>query len=143
MIKHKFWISVYKDYTAAQEFLPKIGFKFYRMVINGIIWHGIIEELGGKTLINFRPIFEKDKATFTQVSEDKLELEIEKENLEKFLFGNYQSIKNNVKLKTGFNNRWVSLFYKHTKSFIVNRLIRDNVLTYLNAASIYIEWGID
>ena len=142
MKNNKFYIDLKKDFTSAKDILPKVGFFVYKKIINNVIWTGIIDHLGKKVLKEYNPVYTDDTASFSQISTDILELEIEKDNLEKFLFGDYKTISDNEQLKKGLSNRWVNKMYSHTKKYIVKGLVKNSVLTFLNSASISVEWGI-
>lgn len=138
---YKFIVTVEKDFKQAEELLRKGVILPYKVAIKGA-WVTLLGVLGDKLMQDYNPIHEENKVTYTRESEDKKELEKDKKNLEDFLFGDVDQIKENEKAKKILSNRIISSFYKKLQKFIKNQLEKRSILTLMNSCSLFIKWEI-
>lgn len=134
----KFQVTITKDLKTAENNLPKVGFIIYRKIVNAI-YLVFIEKLAGKRLKAYNPVYEENKATFTEESEDVVFLQEEEHKLKSFLTGDVEELMKEEKIKKAMSNRWVAKLYRRSKSMIKNALIKNNVLTLLNSLSIFVK----
>jgi len=130
-----------RDFTEANKILSQSLKLPYRVVIKGA-WSMFVGVLGNQLMKEFNPVHKEDSVIYTRESEDIKELEKDKKDLENFIYGDVDQIKENERAKKILSNRAVASVYNKIKKFIKNQTDKKSILTLMNSCSIFIKWEI-